>query len=500
MGPLDAAAMLVVVLVIRGGRVVDPGSSTDRIADVLVADGRVRAVGPDLEVPDGTTEVAAHGMVVGPGFVDLHSHVNSVAGQRLQAFDGVTTALDLESGLMPVERAYREAAAEGRPLNYGFSASWAEARGAVLIGSEPTARSNWALLGDPGWQRSSSPVELDRWLGLLEAELADGALGIGILQGYAPRTDPHEFLEVARLAARAGTPTFTHVREIVEADPTTPIDGSLEIVAAAAETGATMHHCHVNSTSRRHIDRVLALVARSKAEGSHVSLEMYPYGAGGTAIGAAFLAPDLLSRWDLTPSSIVLLETGERIGSVERLEQLRAEQPGADVVVEFLDETQESDRALLHAGLAFPDSIVASDALAVTWPGGVTESREWPLPPGGVTHPRTAGTYAKAIRTMVRERGTWTWLEAFRRCSYLPARVVDEASPAARGKGHLGVGADADIVVLDPDRITDRATYAQPTVTSEGVRELYVGGVAVIVAGELVPDAYPGRPVKGAPA
>ena len=92
-----------------------------------------------------------------------------------------------------------------------------------------------------------------------------GALGIGVLMGYAPRSDPAEFLDVARLAARSGTATFTHVREIVEADPTTPIDGSYEIVRAAAETGAAMHHCHVNSTSRRHIDRVLALLETSRA-------------------------------------------------------------------------------------------------------------------------------------------------------------------------------------------------------------------------------------------
>ncbi|MDF7111671.1 hypothetical protein NLR26_25015, partial [Escherichia coli] len=92
-------------------------------------------------------------------------------------------------------------------------------------------------------------------LALIEHELGDGALGIGILLGYAPRLDPAEYLAVARLAAAANRPTYTHVRELVEADPTTPVDGSEEVVRAAAETGAAMHHCHVNSTSRRHVDR-----------------------------------------------------------------------------------------------------------------------------------------------------------------------------------------------------------------------------------------------------
>jgi N-acyl-D-aspartate/D-glutamate deacylase len=101
---------------------------------------------------------------------------------------------------------------------------------------------------------------------------------------------------------------------------------------------------------------------------------------------------------------------------------------------------------------------------------------------------------------MVRESGTWTWTEAFRRCSYLPARVLDDVAPAARAKGHLGVGADADIVVLDPARITDAATYLDPVRPSVGVRHLLVSGTAVIRGGEIQAEAYPGRALRGEPA
>src|SRR4051794_13348992 len=415
--------------------------------------------------------------------------------------DGVTTALDLEAGLMPVARAYERAAQEGRPLHYGFSASWGGARAQAHLGVEPDARFDTALalLGDPAWQRSSSPGELAGWLGLLERELADGALGIGILLGYAPRSDPAEFLAVARLAAAAGAPTYTHVRELVEADPTTPVDGSAEIALAAAETGAAMHHCHVNSTSRRHVDRVLTTLERARAEGSRVTVEAYPYGAGSTGIGASFLAPERLVHWDIGPSNIVLVGTGERIADEARLREVRAADPGAECIVEFLDEDVAADRALLHRALAFPDAIVASDAMPVLRGEGWFDSREWPLPPGGSTHPRTAGTFARSLRLMVRESGAWTWSEAFRRCSYLPARVLDQAAPAARAKGHLGVGADADIVVLDPDRLTDAATYLDSTRPSVGVKHLLVAGTPVVRNGELQSDAYPGRPLRGEP-
>lgn len=480
----------------------DPHHGSDAVADVLIDGDRVTGLGSDLPVPEHATVVDVAGMIVGPGFVDLHSHVHTISGQRLQALDGVTTALDLEAGLMPLAQAYEHAAAEGRPLNYGYSASWAAARAQAHLGRlpEPTLEAGLAVLGEPGWQRSSTPVELAQWLGQLERELADGALGIGVLMGYAPRSDPAEFLAVAALAARAGAPTYTHVRELIEADPTTPIDGSEEIVVAAAETGAAMHHCHVNSTSRRHVDRVLGLLDRARIAGSRVTVETYPYGAGATGVGAYFLAPDRLDVWGLRPSNIVMVATGERIGSAARLVELRSSDPGAECIVEFLDEQRPADRALLQRALAFPDAIVASDAMPTVWRDGLRDTLDWPLPRGGSTHPRSAGTFARSVRLMVRDTSTWTWLEAFRRCAYLPARVLDEIAPAARDKGWLGVGSDADVVVLDPALIGDNATYRDPTRPSTGVRHLLVNGTFLVRDGELQSDVLPGRPVRGRPA
>lgn len=488
---------------LTGGRVIDPGTGHDGISDILIDNGRVIAAGSQLnatEIADAAV-INVEGCIVGPGFVDLHSHVHSIAGQRLQAMDGVTTALDLEAGLAPVAQAFANAEREGRPLNYGFSASWSQARAFAHLGTMPVANVHNAfdVLTLPEWQRGSNPRELSTWLGLLEREIADGALGIGILLGYAPRTDPAEFLAVARLAAAANAPTFTHVRELIEADPTTPIDGSAEIMIAAAETGAAMHHCHVNSTSRRHIDRVLGMLERSQAEGNRVTVETYPYGAGSTSVGAFFLAPDRLGAWDLRPQDITMVATGERIATMARLVEIRSTDPDAECIVAFLNEEDPTDRALLQSALAFPDAIVASDALPIQWAGDVHESLEWPLPAGGATHPRAAGTFARSIRMMVRETGAWSWLEAFRRCSYLPARVLDDAASGARSKGHIGVGADADIVVIEPEQFSDTASYRDSTRPSVGVRHLFVGGTAVVLNGTMQTDAFPGRALKGDP-
>ncbi|MGH3256642.1 MAG: amidohydrolase family protein, partial [Streptosporangiaceae bacterium] len=126
-------------LVLRGGRVVDPESGLDAVRDVAVSGGRVAEIGNSLAPGAAEVDVDVSGLVVTAGFIDLHSHVNTVAGLWLQAMDGVTTALELEAGVTPVAIAYRTAAAEGRPVNYGFSASWAMARMEAVAGITPEA-------------------------------------------------------------------------------------------------------------------------------------------------------------------------------------------------------------------------------------------------------------------------------------------------------------------------------------------------------------------------
>jgi hypothetical protein len=307
--------------------------------------------------------------------------------------------------------------------------------------------------------------------------------------------------------------TFTHARDLAEMVPATLADGAEEIVRAAGETGAHMHYCHINSTSHRHIDRVLALVARAQAAGSRVTTEAYPYGSGMTGIGAAFLAPERLGERGLSPSSLTFAPTGERVASAARLRELRETDPGGLVIIDLLDESSPADRMLLMRSLTFPGSVVASDAMPLTWISPPADPLAWPLPPTAITHPRTAGTFCRALRLLTRDApsgpgpsgpgpsgpGPASLVAVLAKCSLDPARLLEAWVPAMRGKGRLQSGRDADIVVFDPETVADRASYSESTRPSAGIRHVLVNGEFVVRDGDIVPDARPGRPVRAEP-
>lgn len=484
-------------IVFKGGRVIDPESMLDAIRDVAVGKGKILSVS---ESPlSGRTEIDARGLVLGPGFVDLHTHAINVPSFWMQAFDGVTTTLELEAGAFPIRKAYTHAESLRLPLNYGFSASWAAARMVVadgvkgLDGTFDTAAKHFAK---PNWSRLLPPEKSAQVVNLLEQEMLDGGLGIGVVIGYAPRTNREEYVAVSRLAAKYDVPTYTHMRSKNTNEPDGAVEGFLETIAVAAGTGARMHMCHINSTSLRKIVDVLPLIEKAQGKKLHVTTEAYPWGAGSTVIGAPFLHPSQLSSVGIKSSDIMYVKTGERPSNDERLAQIQKEDPSGNAVIHYLDEANPEQMRFIDTALLFKDGMIASDAISYSINGKPVTREVWPLPREAYSHPRSAATFTVVIARYVRDQQSMSLIDLFRRASLLPADLLATASSDARQKGRIQPGMDADIVVFDLEKIRPRATYKNPRQPSEGMRYVMVNGQFVIANGELNRDVRPGRPIR----
>ena len=285
-------------IVISGGRVVDPASGMDAVADVAVLDGRIAAIGTGLG--DAERAIDATGLVVAPGFIDLHAHGQSIPADRMQAFDGVTTTLDLEAGVLPVASWYRRQAAQGRVLNYGASTNWAFARIGAMTGSneESSLEAFGRAMRDRRWvENVASETEVAGILDRLTQGLNEGGIGIGILNAYAPGAGVQELTAVCQLAAAHAVPTFTHIAYMSRIDPESAAEAYVRLIGYAGATGAHMHICHFNSSSKTDVERCAVLVAKAQAQGLPITLEAYPYGTGSTVLAAAFFSdPEFEAR------------------------------------------------------------------------------------------------------------------------------------------------------------------------------------------------------------
>ncbi len=490
-------------LVIRGGRVMDPETGFDAVADVGVKDGRIAAIS---EAPlEGAQTLDAAGQIVAPGFIDIHAHGQFPVAAWLQAFDGVTTALELESGVLPIGKFYDDVAREGRPINFGASSSWSFARIHAFLGDPPDASIGYfqRAFRETSWQKNlATPEQLEMILDEVESGLREGALGIGVNAGYAPGYGRKEYLALAQLAARHDVPTFTHVRYMSVVEPLSNFEAMEEVIALAAITGAHMHVCHINSTSSRDIAAAVDAVRAAQERGLPVTTEAYPYGAASTVIGAPFFkGPDWQARMGGAYDEELFMElNGKRLALAE-VEAVQQSDPGAWIVFHFLDTEGEKikaeDQALLDRSVLFPGAPIASDAMPWARADGSAVIEDvWPMPEDAFAHPRSTGTFSRFLSRYVRERREVSVMEGLAKCSLYGARVLERAVPQMRSKGRLQVGADADIVVLDIDAVKDNATFTEPARPSSGHRHVIVNGTPIIEDGARMGDRKPGRGIR----
>lgn len=487
-------------LVISGGRVVDPASGMDQVADVALLNGKVAAVGTGLGGAERVID--ATGLVVAPGFIDLHAHGQSVPADRMQAFDGCTTVLDLEAGVLPVASWYRRQAAQGRVLNYGASTNWAFARIGSMTGSneESSLEAFGRAMRDRRWMDNiATEKEVAGILERIAQGLDEGGIGVGILNAYAPGAGVQELTALCQLAAAKAVPTFTHIAYMSRIDPESAAEAYIRLIGYAGATGCHMHICHFNSSSKTDIERCAALVSKAIEQGLPITVEAYPYGTGSTVMAAAFFAdPKFVERNGMGYDSIQRVTDGHRFRDREEVLAAQAEEPSSLVLWHVLDtETNPHHRDLLDMAVLFPGGAIASDAMPWSMPDGSSYTGDaWPLPAEATSHPRSAGCFTRFMRHWVRERQAVSLMEGIAKCSLIPAQILEASTPAMAAKGRLTVGADADVVVFDYETLSDKAEFTAMNRPAEGVRHLIVSGHPLIADGVLDVDARPGKPVR----
>jgi N-acyl-D-aspartate/D-glutamate deacylase len=466
-------------VVLAGGRVIDPETGLDAIRDVGVADGSIVAISETAlagRVASGGVVIDASGLVVSPGFIDLHAHGQSPEANEYQARDGVTTALELEWGYPRI--AQWLASREGRArVHYGASVSHGMLRTVAIPGLEETATrlDEVAVLDDPlralqgalseGFYEPLPEDRFDDLAALLERGLREGALGLGVAHQYYPGASREEIFRVFQMARRWAAPVFTHVRSMT-------VDAMQEVIANAAATGASLHIVHVNSMSLGELPVVLEMIQAARARGLDITTEAYPYTAASTYLQSAIFDEGWQQRLGISYGDLQWQSTGERLDE-ETFELLREE--GGTVIIHMMKPE------MIELAMRTPFVIIASDGM--------------PYAPGA--HPRSAGTYSRVLGRYVREQGVLALPDAIRRMTLMPAQRLEGIAPAMRRKGRVQVGADADLTVFDPETVRDTATFEDDLSFSVGVRHVLVGGVFVVRDGETVEGVFPGRAVRG---
>jgi N-acyl-D-glutamate deacylase len=477
-------------LVIRNGRVMDPETRYDAVANVGVKDGKIAVI--TREMITGKETIDATGHVVAPGFVDTHWHYDRPWSNKLALRDGRTTVLDLEIGTHGpyVDQWYK--AREGKnQVNYGQAVGHEFARAAALDGFEGAQDVRTAVesrKGDGWCCRRPTLEEGNRILQHLDSGLQAGGLGVGSTLGYMrDGVSPREFFEVQRLAALYGRQTGAHFRYTPGTD-TTETNGIQELLANAAALGSPALACHFNNPG---YNLVHELLVRMRERGMNVWGEIYPYAAGSTALNAVFLAPEI---WEGTlgykyQETIQDVATGEWY-TPEKREEVLKKDPTRVVLVFKMPESAIID------WLKLPGVSIVTDGMPMIPDEKLTWDTPYEKLPN--THPRAAGSFAKALR-LARENNI-PLMQVVAMTSYNSAAPLGKMGlKSMQKRGRLQEGMIADITIFDPETVTDKATYEKGTLPSAGIPYVVVNGTVVVEDSKVLKGVNPGQPIRYEP-
>ena len=442
-------------LCINNGRVIDPEAGTVRLASVGVRDGRIAAVS---DVPlHADTELDAAGHVVCPGFIDVHGHVDGVttypddrACARLSLLQGVTTMVSGNCGLSVTDAAaFFDRIDAGYPLHH-----------AELIGGSTLRR----MVGADDIYAPVTPAQLRQMGGIAREQLRRGAAGLSFGMGYTPGTTVEEAAELARVAAEFGRVVSIDTRMRDDWD----LDSLRDAIEIARRSGARVIVSHLVYQYGEHLmAQALELLDEARAQGLDVWADSGLYVDWATSIGSeCFRESYIFAHENILPN--LLVATGQYTG--RRLDEalyrtMRTQHPNETVICKTGAE--------------------ASIPMAFTRDYIMPSSDTAPYEPGQ-GHPQIAGSFVAFFR-LAREAGAPELVDAVRRATLLPAQVMGFAR-----KGRMAVGADADLVVFDPQAIRDNAAYVDrgaPDAPPDGIDAVLVSGRIAVQGRKVVDDA-----------
>ena len=475
-------------LVILNGRVMDPETMFDAVCNVGIKDGKiVKITKKNIE---GKESINAKGHVVAPGFIDTHLHGTSVMAYKLVLRDGVTSAMDLEEGALGsyMDQWYKDR--EGKTqLNFGVASSHELARSLVLdgaMGKDTLGALKTRAAGNNWSQKKVTLEEGNKILQVIDEGLRAGGIGIGSTLGYMrDGVTAREMFEVQKLGAKYGRQTGIHFRN-TPGSATGEVNGVQEQLANAAALGAPALACHFNNPGW---GLVHELLARYRDRGMNVWGEIYPYAAGGTALNAVFLKPEVwLDQLGHKYEDTLMDPLTNKFFTRATYEEMVKKDPTRIVIVYKMPKDD------IVKWLQMPGVTIGSDAMPVS------SDISWDTPYEELpnNHPRTSGAHAKTLR-MGRENNI-PIMQSLSQLSYNSAKYLGKTGlKSMQIRGRMQEGMVADITIFDPENVTDNATYKNGMVPSTGIPYVIVNGTIVVKNSKVLKGVNPGQPIRFKP-
>lgn len=505
-------------LVLRGGTVVDGSGGEPFVADIGITGAEIALVG-DLAAVEAAESVSAAGRLVMPGFVDAHSHTDihvvDPAVQLALLRQGVTTVITGQDGVSHAGAGLDGGAWGSRyfagingvaPAVPTLTAYRDQLAGALRLNSAHLLAHGSLRYRRAQLREALEPTELMALRDDVEAGLEHGAVGLSTGLHYIPGVyaDVDELATLVEPLAAAGRPYVTHMRGY-EAESSV---GMAEVVEIARRTRVGVHVSHLHGPA----ELLLTEIAAAEAAGVDLTFDSYPYLSGFSLLSVPLLpwdllrlAPEQLADRLSRPAALASMPTGWRDAVEQEMDRITlAGVPGRSVLEGMT--LREAADSLGTSAPALVLDLIAATAGAVTavfqQPATSTEADVRALlrhpahmggsdgiVVGGRPHPRAWGAFPRFLARHVRELGDWTWAQAATHLAAAPAERF-----GLGGRGRIRERAPADVLLVDPERVADVATYDHPRQLAVGIDDVWVAGQQVLRGGELT-EALPGRPL-----